>query len=86
MTVKPYTKTVSWEYFFGPITGRRNPKLSIQNSTWQKLAEDIWFNGYEYAAGSEYKRWETDNFGFVVFKPGTLSPNGQAPYRLIHKY
>jgi len=85
MTGKPTTAR-TWDYFFGPLTGKRNPKRNIRTAQWQQLTEDIWFDGYEYAAGSEFKVFETQDFGFVCFKPGSLTPQGHRPGRLIHKY
>lgn len=81
-----YMKTMTWNEVFGRITGKRNPKRTMQNAKWITLSEDVWFDGYEYAKGSQYKVFETPNFGWVVFHLDTRTPNGNIPFRRIHKF
>jgi hypothetical protein len=85
-TIKQACKTVGFEYFFGPITGVRNKKRTLQNAQWETLPMNIWFNGYEYAVGSEYKRFESENFGYVVFSPDAKTPDGSIPGKRIHRF
>lgn len=76
----------SWEKMgFGPITGKRNPKLSLKDAEWQTLEEDTIFEGIAYAKGSRFKIFETEDFGHVVFSPGTLTPSGEVPAKLLHR-
>lgn len=79
---------MTWESVFGPVTGKRNPrhKLGTKFSEWRTLEQHTWFNGYEYAAGSRWRAFETENFGHVVFAPGTVTPNGGIPGRHSHRY
>mgnify|MGYP003658279003 CR=1 FL=1 len=81
------TKFVGFEYFFGPITGKRNKnRPGIIEAKWQPLVEDIFFEGISWAKGTEYKIWETDNFGYVAFKPGTLTADGMIPNKRIFRF
>jgi len=52
----------------------------------QTLAEDTHIGGIEYAAGSEFKVFETRNFGWICFRQDTKSPDGNIPGKLIHKW
>ena len=83
-----------WEDLFGPIgidrtpqqKGARRRKYDLKNAQWQTLKEDTHFNGYEYAKGSHFKAIETTNFGFVVFRQDSFTPDGNVPGKFIHRY
>lgn len=76
---------MKWEDLFGRATGKRNPRRTLKNATWQTLTGDTWFDGIEYAAGSRYKYWEGENFGFVCFDSNSRTPQGHIPGRFIHR-
>ncbi len=64
-----------------------NKKLiDIKDAHWQTLEEDVWLDGCEYAKGSQFKVFETTNFGWVVFGPSTLTPDGKTPGKRIIKW
>jgi len=58
----------------------------MTDAVWQPLAENTWLNGCEYAAGSQFKCFETTNFGWIVFAPETLTPCGNIPGKRIIKW
>lgn len=77
---------MSWDSLFGPITGKKNPRRTLKNAEWRTLEEDTFFDGMAYAKGSQYKVWETDNFGWVCFHHDSRTPDGNKPGRFLHKY
>lgn len=79
-------KILSWNELFGPITGRQNKRLNLNNAKWHTCTEDTMFDGFRYAKGSRYKYWEGRDFGFVCFAPDSLTPDGSKPGRFLHKY
>jgi hypothetical protein len=78
-------KIMSWDSIFGPVTGVQNKRRSLKNATWNVVTEDVWFDGYVYAAGSQYKFWEGKDFGYVAFHPSSRTPNGMVPGKFLHK-
>lgn len=60
--------------------------ISMQDAVWQTLADNTWLDGCEYAAGSQFKIFETTNFGWVVFGPETKTPNGNVPNKRIIRW
>lgn len=80
------TKTLNWQDLFGPITGKRKKHLTLANAQWKVLDVDSWFNGIEYAAGSRYKIFETQDFGWVIFHSDSKTPDGNRPGKFIHRY
>jgi len=60
--------------------------ISMSDAIWQELEKDTWLNGCEYAKGSQFKCFETTNFGWIVFAPNTLTSNGNVPGKRIIKY
>ena len=60
--------------------------IDMRDAQWQSLSEDTWLNGMSYAAGSQFKVFETTNFGWIVFAPGTLTAEGNIPHRRIIKW
>lgn len=79
-------KIMTWESLFGPITGKQKPHLSLKNAKWNTLDEDSNFDGIEYAKGSQYKFFETTDFGFVVFSRESKTPSGDIPGKFWHRY
>jgi hypothetical protein len=81
-------KVLGFDNFFGPLSscdrGRKLKKL--ENAKWQTLEDDTIFQSIPYAKGSQFKVFETKNFGWVVFHQDTKTPEGHTPGRLIHKY
>jgi hypothetical protein len=79
--------TMSWHDLFGPVTGKLNPRrrLGSEFAEWRTLDKDTFFNGYEYAAGSQFKVFESQDAGWVVFKRDSVTPNGNTPGRFIHR-
>lgn len=57
----------------------------LSGAKWRTLSEDSTLNGIAYAAGSQYKTFVTQNFGWVVFHPLTKTPEGHVPGRKIHR-
>lgn len=60
--------------------------ISMQDAEFQRLEADSHIGGIEYAEGSIFKVFETSNFGWVVFKRTSLTPDGNVPGRFIHKW
>ena len=60
--------------------------IDMQNAVWQTLAEDTWLDGCEYAKDSQFKVFETSNFGWIVFGPETKTPDGNIPGKRIIKW
>lgn len=58
----------------------------IEDAKWQTLTENTYLNGITYAAGSPFKVFETQDFGWVVFGPDTRTADGNIPFRRILKY
>jgi len=79
-------KTMTWESLFGQITGVRNKKRNLDNAKWVELEEDTWFDGIEYAKGSFYKIWETEDFGWVYFRRDSKTPKGETPGKFWHRF
>ena len=79
-------KIMSWESLFGPIGGKRTKLRQLKDAQWLTLPINTMFEGYTYAAGSEYKFWETKDAGYVLFKTNSLTPEGARPGRFIHRY
>lgn len=78
-------RVLTWEAIFGPMTGIRNKRRSLEKAIWNTLTEDVWFDGYEYAKGSKYKFWEGKDFGWVIFDKDSKTPHGNIPGKFIHK-
>lgn len=60
--------------------------IGIKDAVWQTLEEDTYLGDCEYAKGSQFKVLKTQNFGFVVFGPNTVTPDGAIPAKRIHKW
>ena len=60
--------------------------IGLTDAVWQPLSDDTYIDGCEYAKGSLFKVFETNNFGWIVFHPDTLTPSGQRPGKCIIKY
>lgn len=60
--------------------------IGVQDAKWQPLANDTWIEGQEFAKGSQFKVFETQNFGYVVFHPESKTPTGNVPHRRIFKF
>lgn len=70
--------------YVGRSYRRSTPKMN--KAKWQTLSEDTSVDGIPFAAGSEYKVFETSNFGWVVFSSTARTPSGDIPGRRIFKY
>jgi hypothetical protein len=60
--------------------------IRLEDAKWQTLENDAHVGEGTYAAGSQFKVFETQNFGWVVFKTDSLTPTGQRPGRFIQKF
>ncbi len=60
--------------------------IGMSDAVWQPLEDDTFLNECTYAKGSLFKVFETKNFGWIVFGPGTLTANGNTPNRRILKW
>ena len=60
--------------------------ITSSDAVWQPLTENTWLDGCSYAKGSLFKCFETTNFGWIVFDPNTLTPDGLYPGKRIIKY
>lgn len=50
---------------------------SMKTSKWQVSTQDITLgNGKVIPAGAEYKAFESTNFGWLIFAPGTRTQDG----------
>jgi len=58
---------------------------SLAKAPWLSLKEDTNFQGFLFAAGSEYKAFETPNAGWVCFHPSTKTPSGDVAHRRLFK-
>ena len=61
-------------------------QIRMEDAVWQTLDSDTFLDGIEYAKGSEFKIFETTNFGFIVFGPESKTPSGDIPGKRIIKY
>lgn len=80
---------LTWDRLFGSpaTTQAANRKLrTLDKAEWLLTRDDTHFNGITYAAGSWYKFFETKNFGWVVFRGDSKTPEGTTPGRFIHKF
>lgn len=68
------------------IISHKPRKLVQMPQNWSVLAEDTAIDGISFAAGSQYKAFETKNFGWVVFHPDSKCPDGNTPGRRIFKF
>ena len=78
---------MGWHDLF-PNMGHRTGKVkdTLAKAEWHKLEHDTNFEGIDYAAGSMFKFWETQNFGWVCFHPSSKTPEGHTPGRFLFKY
>ena len=60
--------------------------VRIEDAKPQTLSEHTHIAGIEYAKGSEFKVFETQNFGWICFKGNTKTPDGKVPGKIIHKW
>ncbi len=58
---------------------------SMARADWVKVADDTDFQGHQFAAGSEYKAFETRNAGWVCFREGVRTPSGAVALRRLFK-
>jgi hypothetical protein len=61
-------------------------RIMMEDAKPQTLPENTHIGGIDYAAGSEFKVFETQNFGWICFKPTAKTPDGNVPGKLIHKW
>lgn len=57
----------------------------LASAVWQKLEEDTSVQNKEFRAGSLYKAFETQNFGFVIFHENAKTPTGSTPEQRFFK-
>jgi hypothetical protein len=57
-------------------------KKQMLDAIWQPLTENTFIGNTSYAAGSQFKVFETRNFGWIVFAPGTKDCHGNP---IIHR-
>ena len=60
--------------------------IGLPAAIWQTLDDNIWLDGCEYAKGSQFKVFETANFGWIVFDKDTKTPAGNTPGKRIIKW
>jgi hypothetical protein len=53
---------------------------------WTKTEEEILVEQGRIAIGSEFKAFETNNFGWLVFAPGTKLVDGSILQKRIYKW
>lgn len=58
----------------------------MSDAKWQQLNESTWIDGIEFATGCKFKVFETTNFGWIVFSPGSKTVDGNKPGRRIFKW
>ena len=59
--------------------------IDMTKAKWQSLSDDTYLDGTIYAKGSEFKVFETTNFGWIFFSPDTKTADGCIPHRRILK-
>jgi len=64
--------------------------IDMKAAIWQKLERDMTLcdsnNCYQFSKDSEFKVFETTNFGWIVFHPDSRTPEGAIPGRRIFKW
>lgn len=64
-----------------------NKKLiTMKDAIWQKLEEPTYLGNCTFAAGSTFKVFETQNFGWIVFDQNTKTVEGNTPNNRIFKW
>jgi hypothetical protein len=80
---------MGWHDLF-PDMGRTTLKVhrsrTLAKAEWHILQHDTNFEGIDFQAGSMFKFWETQNFGWVAFHPASKTPEGSTPGRFLFKY
>jgi hypothetical protein len=78
---------MGWTDLF-PINHQRTGKIKhgLAKAEWHKLEHDTNFEGIDFAAGSLFKFWESQNFGWVAFHPSSKTPEGHQPGKFLFKY
>jgi hypothetical protein len=77
---------MEWHHIFPQFTGRRRKSITLAKAEWHKLQHDTNFEGINFKAGSLFKFWETQNFGWVCFHPNSLTPDGNKPGKYLFRY
>ena len=90
-TVIGDTHIMGWADLFPHLnrsvaSNKRRKVITLDKSEWHVLQHDTNFEGIDYAKGSMFKFWETEDFGYVSFHPSTKTPEGNRPGKLTHKY
>lgn len=60
--------------------------ISSENAHWQFLDDDTYIDGIPYSKNSQFKVFETNNFGWIVFHHSTKTVNGDTPNKFMHKW
>lgn len=60
--------------------------IGLRDAHWQELKQPTFIQNIVFASGSLFKVFETSNFGWIVFAPGTLTIDGNEPGRRIFKW
>lgn len=61
--------------------GVESPQL-----VWKVLKDHAICQGISFAKGSEYKEFETANFGWICFKRDSKTPDGFTPGKFLFKW
>jgi hypothetical protein len=64
----------------------RKKHIDMCDAKWQTLAEDTFIGDSSYRKGSQFKVFETRNFGWIVFTSDTKTADGLTSYRRILKW
>ena len=59
--------------------------ISLTDAVWQTLDNHTFIDHWTFAVGSQFKVFETSNFGWIVFGPDTRLMDGSKPIRRIFK-
>jgi hypothetical protein len=60
--------------------------ISLTDAHWQSLEDDTFIHRWPFAKGSQFKVFESTNFGWLVFHPDTVLTNGSKPIKRIFKW
>ena len=64
----------------------RGKVRSLHDAEEQTLLEDTLVDGIPFRAGSTFKVFETENFGWVFFSSDAMTPEGMVPGRRIFRF
>lgn len=77
---------MEWHHLFPIFTGRKRKLIPITKAQWHRLQHDTNFEGHNFKAGSLFKFWRSEQFGWVAFHPNSRTPDNKKPVKLLFRY